>query len=83
MLILLIKLYTISRTQAKCATPQCCYFKTLKGKQTGVEFVDSTSIKVCHNLRTQRHKTWQVIAAKLTTGNVQETKPAADRQTVW
>ena len=82
--------------------PLCSYFTSLKGKPTGVEFVDSTCIKVCHNLRIPRHKTFQgiaqrgkgtmgwfygfklhlivsyrgeIVAAKLTTGNVHDTKP--------
>ena len=32
------------------------YLSTLKGESTGIEFIDSTSMKVCHNLRIQRHK---------------------------
>ena len=85
--------------------PLCSYFITLKGKPTGVEFVDSTCIKVCHNLRIPRHKTFQgiaqrgkgtigwfygfklhlivsyrgeIVAAKLTTGNVHDTKPVSE-----
>ncbi|MDT8371519.1 MAG: IS982 family transposase, partial [Gammaproteobacteria bacterium] len=30
--------------------PMCAYFTSLKGKPTGIEFIDSTSIKVCHNI---------------------------------
>jgi hypothetical protein len=30
--------------------PMCAYFTSLKGKPTGPEFIDSTSIKVCHNI---------------------------------
>ncbi len=37
--------------------PLCSYFASLKSDPTGIEFVDSTSIKVCHNLRIHRHKT--------------------------
>ena len=85
--------------------PLCSYFTTLKGTPTGVEFVDSTCIKVCHNLRIPRHKTFQgiaqrgkgtmgwfygfklhlivsyrgeIVAAKLTTGNVHDTKPVSE-----
>lgn len=36
--------------------PLSSYFTHLKGKPTGIEFIDSTSINVCHNLRIQRHK---------------------------
>ncbi|AGH42388.1 transposase [Paraglaciecola psychrophila 170] len=28
----------------------CAYFTSLKGKPSGHEFIDSTSIKVCHNI---------------------------------
>ena len=38
--------------------PMCAYFSTLKGKPTGIEFIDSTSLKVCHNIRIPRHKTF-------------------------
>ena len=36
--------------------PLSAYFSFLKGKPTGIEFIDSTSIKVCHNLRIPIHK---------------------------
>ena len=36
--------------------PMCAYFETVKGKPTGIAFVDSTSLKVCHNIRIPRHK---------------------------
>jgi hypothetical protein len=82
--------------------PLCSYFTTLLGKPTGLEFIDSTSISVCHNLRIPRHKTFEgiarrgkgtmgwfygfklhivvnyrgeIVAAKLTSGNVHDTKP--------
>lgn len=29
--------------------PLCSYFASLKSDPTGIEFVDSTNIKVCHN----------------------------------
>jgi len=44
--------------------PLCSYFASLKGKPTGIEFVDSTSISVCHNLRIPRHKTFDGIAKR-------------------
>jgi hypothetical protein len=40
----------------------CIYFTSLKGKPIGTEFIDSTSIRVCHNIRTPRHKTFDGIA---------------------
>jgi len=45
-------------------TPLCAYFTHIKGKPTGISFVDSTSIKVCHNLRIERHKTFAGIAKR-------------------
>lgn len=44
--------------------PLCSYFASLKSEPTGIEFVDSTSIKVCHNLRIQRHKTLSGLASR-------------------
>jgi len=48
----------------KALTSLCAYFTHIKGKPTGISFVDSTSIKVCHNLRIERHKTFAGIAAR-------------------
>jgi hypothetical protein len=44
--------------------PMCAYFSSLKGKPTGIEFIDSTSLKVCHNIRIPRHKTFDGIAQR-------------------
>ena len=44
--------------------PLCAYFGILKGKPTGIAFVDSTKIKVCHNIRIPRHKVFAGIAAR-------------------
>ncbi len=44
--------------------PLCSYFASLKSDPTGIEFVDSTSIKVCHNLRIHRHKTLAGLACR-------------------
>jgi hypothetical protein len=89
----------------KALVPLSSYFTTLKGESTGIEFIDSTSIKVCHNLRIPQHKTFdgiaqrgkgtmgwfygfklhiitnfkgEIVAAKLTTGNVHDTKPVRE-----
>jgi len=85
--------------------PMCAYFTSLKGKPTGFEFIDSTCIKVCHNIRIPRHKTFdgiaqrgkgtmgwfygfklhlivnyhgEIVAAKVTTGNVHDTQPVEE-----
>ncbi|BBR38376.1 transposase [Aeromonas veronii] len=44
--------------------PLCAYFTQLKATPTGIEFVDSTSIKVCHNLRIPRHKVFDGVAKR-------------------
>ena len=44
--------------------PLCSYFSTVKGKPSGIEFIDSTSIKVCHNLRIPRQKTFDGITKR-------------------
>ncbi len=89
----------------RALVPLCSYFTTLRGKPTGIEFVDSTSISVCHNLRIPRHNTFngiarrgkgtmgwfygfkfllivsyrgEIVAAKLTSGNVHDTKPVPE-----
>ena len=48
----------------KALVPLTSYFTTLKGEPTGIEFIDSTSIKVCHNLRIPQHKTFKGIAER-------------------
>lgn len=44
--------------------PMCAYFTSLKGEPTGLEFIDSTSISVCHNIRIFRHKTFAGVAKR-------------------
>jgi hypothetical protein len=44
--------------------PLCSYFAYLKGKPTGIAFVDSTSLKICHNLRIPRHRVFDGIAKR-------------------
>jgi hypothetical protein len=44
--------------------PMCANFPSLKGKPTGIDFIDSTSIKVCHNIRIPRHKIFDGIAQR-------------------
>lgn len=48
----------------RAITPMCAYFTLLKGKPTGIEFIDSTTLKVCHNIRIPRHKTFDGIAQR-------------------
>lgn len=44
--------------------PLCAYFTHLKGQPTGIEFIDSITLKVCHNLRIPRHKVFDGIAKR-------------------
>lgn len=43
----------------------CSYLKLRFDKPTGIAFIDSTSLKVCHNMRIPRH---QVIAGEVKRG---------------
>ena len=42
----------------------CAYLQTRFGKSTGVAFVDSTPLAVCHNRRIGRHKVFKELAAR-------------------
>lgn len=44
--------------------PLSSFFTHMKGEPTGIEFIDSTSLKVCHNLRIPRHKVFEGAAAR-------------------
>ncbi|MDC9616079.1 IS982 family transposase [Xenorhabdus khoisanae] len=44
--------------------PLCSYLTQLKGKPTGIAFIDSTSLSVCHNIRIPRHKVFAGIAKR-------------------
>lgn len=39
--------------------PLCSYLTQLKGKPTGIAFIDSTSLRICHNIRIARHKVFE------------------------
>jgi hypothetical protein len=39
--------------------PLCVYLKHCFGSCTGISFIDSSSLKVCHNRRIRRHKVFQ------------------------
>jgi len=40
----------------RAIVPLCCFLNTRKGTCTGISFVDSTSLVVCHNRRIHQHK---------------------------
>jgi hypothetical protein len=44
--------------------PLCGYLQTRKGRCSGISFVDSTSLKVCHNRRIHSHKVFRGCAKR-------------------
>lgn len=44
--------------------PLCVYLQTRTGAQTGIAFIDSTSLVVCHNRRIHSHKVFKKIARR-------------------
>ncbi|CAA9356749.1 Mobile element protein [uncultured Leptolyngbya sp.] len=44
--------------------PLCAYLKVWFGRCTGISFIDSTSLKVCHNRRIHQHQVFAKLAAR-------------------
>lgn len=44
--------------------PLCVYLKQNFGNCTGISFIDSTSLKVCHNRRLSQHRVFENLAAR-------------------
>ena len=44
--------------------PLCAYLRSCFGTCTGISFMDSTCLKVCHNRRINQHKVFKNIAAR-------------------
>lgn len=44
--------------------PMCAYVRSCFGKCSGISFMDSTSLKVCHNRRIPQHKVFEDLAAR-------------------
>ena len=44
--------------------PLCVYLKSCFGQCTGISFLDSTPLKVCHNRRIQQHRVFKDLAAR-------------------
>ena len=40
----------------RALVPLCCYLHTRKGRCTGIAFIDSTPLAVCHNRRIKAHR---------------------------
>jgi hypothetical protein len=83
----------------------CCFLQTRRGEVTGISFIDSTPIEVCHPCRSKSHRVFkglvgwgknsmgchygfklhliinekgELLAFKLTPGNVDDRKPLPD-----
>lgn len=44
--------------------PLCAYLRSCQGTCTGISFVDSTDLSVCHNRRIAQHKVFKGLAAR-------------------
>jgi hypothetical protein len=44
--------------------PLCAYVRSCFGACSGISFMDSTSLKVCHNRRIAQHKVFENLAAR-------------------
>ncbi len=44
--------------------PLCVYLMGRRGQQSGISFIDATSIVVCHNRRIQSHKVFKGLARR-------------------
>ncbi len=52
------------RLMSRAVIPLIFYLRTCRGQCTGISFVDSTPIQVCHNRRIQRNKVFVGLAAR-------------------
>jgi len=48
----------------RALVPSCGYLQTRKGECSGISFIDSTSLKVCHNRRIHSHKVFASCARR-------------------
>ncbi|NGX30437.1 MAG: hypothetical protein K940chlam4_01284 [Candidatus Anoxychlamydiales bacterium] len=44
--------------------PMFCYLHSMRGSVTGIAFIDSTKIQVCHNKRISRNKVFKGLAKR-------------------
>jgi hypothetical protein len=52
----LISYHRFVELMPRALVPLCGYLQTRKGKGSGISFIDSTSLRVCHNRRIHSHK---------------------------
>jgi Transposase DDE domain len=50
--------------QARCVMPLYFYLVMKRGQCTGISFIDATSLRVCHNLRINQHRTFRGTARR-------------------
>jgi len=50
--------------QKRALVPLMFFLHSRMGQQTGIYYIDSTSLPVCHNHRIHRHKTFAGLAAR-------------------
>lgn len=60
----LVEYHRFVELMARLLVPLMAYFYQCKGVCTGISFVDSTPLAVCHNRRIPRHKVFEGLAAR-------------------
>ena len=48
----------------RALVPLLAYFRTTRGQPSGIAFIDSTPLRVCHNARIARHRVFDGLAAR-------------------
>ena len=50
--------------QQRVFVPLMCFMFSRMGRKTGIYYLDSTALSVCHNRRISRHRTFKGLAAR-------------------